>query len=149
MYKLQVDKKTFSCSIGAPFSANGMYAPVARGVLKRTKKYNEWIEKNQPLLEEALLPAKEFPISLKVVVMGGRGFNSMTKNDIDNLKKPLCDLLVRAKIVPDDEKKYISRVEISYLPSPTSGCEPLTFISYEEPEPEIIEWTAPYFWEKE
>lgn len=143
-----MEKKNY-CSIGTPFSANGMYAPVARGVLKKTKKYNDWIKKNQPLLENALLPAKEFPISLKVIVVGGRGFNSMTKNDLDNLKKPLCDLLVRAKIVPDDEKKYISQVEISYLPSPTTKGEPLTHISFEEPEPEIIEWTAPYFWESE
>jgi len=127
-----------------------MYAPVARGVLKRTKKYLQWIETNQPIVERGLDPAQNFPVVVSVTVVGGRGFNAMTKNDVDNLKKPLCDLLVRAKIVPDDEKKYISSVQVNYLPGPSSKGEPLTQIRYEEPESEdSVEWTAPYLWEKE
>lgn len=147
MYKLQVTKKT-SCSIGMPFSANAMYAPVARGQMRRTKKYNMWIEKNQPIIEIGMSPATNFPISVFVKVIGGSGFNSMTKNDVDNLKKPICDLLVRANIIPDDEKKYISHVEIDYLPGPSSKGEPLTLIRYEEPEEEVIEWTAPSIYDK-
>jgi Holliday junction resolvase RusA-like endonuclease len=137
-----MEKKTF-CSIGAPFSANEMYAPVAKGVLVKTKKYKKWIETNLPLLINEMSPANNFPIAVKVIVMAGRGFNSTTKNDIDNLKKPICDLLVRANIIPDDEKKYISKVEINYLPSFALKCEPLTHISYEEPD--IVEWTSSLF----
>jgi len=44
MYKIVMLKK--SCTIEEPFSANKMYAPVARGkMVKSKKKYIDWIEK--------------------------------------------------------------------------------------------------------
>jgi len=132
-----------------PFSANNMYAPVARGVMKRTKKYNNWLETNIPILQKDMDKASLFPLEINVTVVGGRNFNAFTKNDVDNLKKPICDLLVDAGIIPDDRKEFVNHVSVKYLPSPTSKGEPLTLIEYFEPEPEEdIEWTASYPWDK-
>jgi Holliday junction resolvase RusA-like endonuclease len=104
---------------------------------------------NIPLIQKELDKAEVFPVELHVTIVGGRNFNNMTKNDIDNVKKPTCDLLVKAGILPDDEKQYINFVSVKFLPSPTSKGEPLTVIEYIEPEPEEnIEWTAPYPWDK-
>lgn len=125
-------EKRASCSIGKPFSANDMYAPIGRGILRKTKRYNNWIKHNVEIVKSEMDKVDFFPISINVVVIGGRGLNSMTRNDVDNFKKPICDLLVKAGIIPDDEKKYIESVSIKYLPSNSSRGEPLTRITYEE-----------------
>ena len=49
MYKIVMLKK--SCTIEEPFSANKMYAPVARGKMVKSKKYIDWIEKNVVIIK--------------------------------------------------------------------------------------------------
>ena len=137
MYNKAMPKRD-SCSIGKPFSANDMYAPIGRGMLRKTKRYNNWIKQNVEIIKNEMDKVDFFPTSINVVIIGGRGLNSMTRNDVDNFKKPICDLLVKAGIVPDDEKKYIDSVLIKYLPPVSSRGEPLTRISYDEPEQ--VEW---------
>ena len=36
-----------ACMLENPISANQMYAPIARGKMVKSKKYNLWIEKNK------------------------------------------------------------------------------------------------------
>ena len=105
-------KKTF-CSIDNLFSANKMYTPIGRGKLIKSKKYNDWIEKNLPILIENLEPVENFPIEIELVVYSGYDWQS--KNDIDNCIKPTIDLLVKANIIPDDSTRYIKNVNIRHI----------------------------------
>lgn len=104
---------------------------------RKTKKYRDWIAENQPLLEAGLDKAEKFPIVVNVQLMDGREWNS--RADLDGVIKPICDLLVRAQIVPDDQTRYIQDVVVKFLPWPSKKSSVLMTISYEEPE-EASEW---------
>ena len=114
-----------SCVIEETFSANKMYAPIAKGQLVKSKKYNAWIEKHTPILKETMEPAKDFPIDVHILVMAD--WNWKYKNDTDNLIKPIVDLLKRAEIIPDDTTRYVNSVKIRYL---QGFKQPVICISY-------------------
>lgn len=78
---------------------------------------------------EEMSPVDNFPVNIELLVMANHLWRQ--KNDIDNLAKPLIDLLVKAGIVPDDSSRYIENVHIRYLY--ISG-DPLVRISYESVE---------------
>jgi Holliday junction resolvase RusA-like endonuclease len=92
-----------------------MYTPVAYGKLIKSKKYREWIDKNLPIIVESMLPADLFPVDVEILVMAD--MNWKMKHDSDNLIKPIVDLLVRAKIVPNDTTRYVNSVKVRYLQS--------------------------------
>ncbi len=102
-----------SCVIEEPFSANKMYAPIARGQMVKSKKYNAWIEKHTPILKETMEPANQFPIDVDILIMAD--WTWKYKNDTDNLIKPIVDLLKRAEIIPDDTTRYVNSVKVRYL----------------------------------
>lgn len=106
-----------------------MYVPIARGKMVKSKKYNAWIDKNIQIMSEEMAPVKKFPVNIELLVMANHLWRQ--KNDMDNLAKPLIDLLVKAEIVPDDSSRYIENVHIRYLY--ISG-DPLVRISYEPVE---------------
>ena len=114
-----------SCTIQEPFSANKMYAPVARGKMVKSKKYNEWINKNISIIKDTLLPANKFPIEVEILIMAD--YQWKMKCDPDNIVKPIVDLLVRAEIIPDDTSRFIELVKVRYLQGFGS---PVTCISY-------------------
>ena len=114
-----------SCTIQEPFSANKMYAPVARGKMVKSKKYNEWINKNVSIIKDTLVPATQFPIEVEILIMAD--FQWKMKCDPDNIVKPIVDLLVRAEIIPDDTSRFIESVKVRYLQGFGS---PITCISY-------------------
>ena len=114
-----------SCTIQEPFSANKMYAPVARGKMVKSKKYNEWIDKNVSIIKDTLIPATQFPIEVEILIMADSQWKM--KCDPDNIVKPIVDLLVRAEIVPDDTSRFIESVKVRYLQGFGS---PVTCISY-------------------
>ncbi len=118
-----------SCIVNKPFSANNMYVPIARGKMVKSKKYNNWIEKNLPIIIEEMNRPDKFPINIELLVMANHSWRM--RNDIDNLAKPLIDLLVKAEILPDDTSRYVENVNIRYLY--ISG-DPLVRISYESVE---------------
>ncbi len=123
MYKIVMLKK--SCTIQEPFSANKMYAPVARGKMVKSKKYKDWIDKNVQLIKNNLIPANKFPIEIEILIMAD--YQWKMKCDPDNIVKPIVDLLVRAEIVPDDTSRFIESVKVRYLQGFGS---PVTCISY-------------------
>ena len=123
MYKTYMLKK--SCTIEEPFSANKMYAPIARGKMVKSIKYNDWINKNVTKIKDNLLPANKFPIEIEILIMAD--FQWKMKCDPDNIVKPIVDLLVRAEIVPDDTSRFIESVKVRYLQGFGS---PVTCISY-------------------
>ena len=106
-----------------------MYAPIAKGQMVKSKKYNEWIEKHTPILKEKMEPANEFPIDVDILVMAD--WNWKYKNDTDNLIKPLVDLLKRAEIIPDDTTRYVNSVKVRYL---QGFKQPVICISYSTSE---------------
>ncbi len=114
-----------SCTIQEPFSANKMYAPIARGKMVKSKKYNDWIDRNISILRDNLLPANKFPIEVEILVLAD--YQWKMKCDPDNIVKPIVDLLVRAEIVPDDTSRFIESVKVRYLQGFGS---PVTCISY-------------------
>jgi len=114
-----------SCTIQEPFSANKMYAPVAKGKMVKSKKYNDWINNNINTIKENLIPATQFPIEVEILVMAD--YKWKLKCDTDNIIKPIVDLLVRAEIVPDDTSRFIESVKVRYLQGFGS---PVTCISY-------------------
>ena len=114
-----------SCTIQEPFSANKMYVPVALGKMVKSKKYNDWIEKNILIIKDNLLPATQFPIDVEILIMAD--YKWKLKCDADNIIKSLVDLLVRAEIVPDDKTRYINSVKLRYL---QGFGTPTTCISY-------------------
>ena len=114
-----------SCTIQEPFSANKMYAPVARGKMVKSKKYNDWIEKNISIIKENLLPATSYPIEIEILILAD--FQWKLKCDPDNIVKPIVDLLVRAEIIPDDTSRFVESVKVRYLQGFGS---PTTCISY-------------------
>lgn len=118
-----------SCVIEETFSANKMYAPIARGQMVKSKKYNDWIEKHTPILKEKMLPAKVFPIDVEILVMAS--WDWKYKNDTDNLIKPIVDLLKRAEIIPDDTTRYVNSVKVRYL---QGFRQPTICISYDTTE---------------
>ncbi len=115
-----------SCVIEETFSANKMYAPIARGRMVKSKKYINWIEKHTPILKEKMEPAKEFPIDVEILVMADTWWKM--KNDTDNLIKPIVDLLKRANIIPDDTTRYVNSVKVRYL---QGFKQPVICISYD------------------
>jgi Holliday junction resolvase RusA-like endonuclease len=118
-----------SCVIEEPFSANKMYAPIARGQMVKSKKYNDWIEKHTPILKEKMEPANAFPIDVDILIMAD--WNWKYKNDTDNLIKPIVDLLKRANIIPDDTTRYVNSVKVRYL---QGFKQPVICISYSSTE---------------
>ena len=114
-----------SCTIQEPFSANKMYAPVARGKMVKSKKYNDWIEKNISIIKNNLLPATNYPIEIEILILAD--FQWKLKCDPDNIVKPIVDLLVRAEIIPDDTSRFVESVKVRYLQGFGS---PTTCISY-------------------
>ena len=114
-----------SCVIEEPFSANKMYAPIARGQMVKSKKYKDWIEKHTPILKETMEPANSFPIDVDILIMAD--WNWKYNNDSDNLIKPIVDLLKRACIIPDDTTRYVNSVKVRYL---QGFKQPVICISY-------------------
>ena len=115
-----------SCIVHKPFSANNMYVPIARGKMIKSRKYNNWIQKNLPVIVEEMTPPEKFPVNVELLVMANHLWRQ--KHDIDNLAKPLIDLLVKGQIFPDDTSRYVENIHVRYLY--ISG-EPLVRISYE------------------
>lgn len=114
-----------SCTIQEPFSANKMYAPVARGKMVKSKKYNDWIEKNVLIIKDNLLPATNYPIEIEILILADTQWKM--RCDPDNIVKPIVDLLVRAEIIPDDTSRFVESVKVRYLQGFGS---PTTCISY-------------------
>lgn len=126
--------KRRSCPINRPFQANQMYGVTKKGTLAKTTKYRNWISENQPLLEQGMDKAERFPVVIKIMLMDGREWSN--KADLDNIVKPICDLMVRAQIIPDDQIKYVQNVEVKFMPWHTKKSSVFINISYEEPEEE-------------
>lgn len=99
-------------TIGAPFSANQMYTPSVKYGMVKSRKYKAWINHNITQFESLNKPTK-FPVEIEICVFGGRGFGKTA--DVDNIIKPIGDLLVKAQILPDDNHNYVERYNVRFM----------------------------------
>ena len=118
-------------TIGAPFSANQMYSPSIKYGMVKSKKYRKWIEHNITQFQ-TISPPISFPVEIDICVFGGRGFGQ--RSDVDNIVKPIGDLLVKAKILPDDNYKYVNKYTVRFMDSWHQKGEATTVITIIEPE---------------
>jgi Holliday junction resolvase RusA-like endonuclease len=112
-----------------------MYTPSKKFGLVKSAKYRR-IETNIPKIQSQMEPAIKFPVEIEIKVVEGYGFTD--KSDIDNCGKAVVDALVRANIIPDDNIKYVVRVEEKFIPFWNKKSESITHITYYEPEEENI-----------
>ena len=117
--------------IGAPFSANNMYVPSAKFGMVKSKKYKKWIEINLEKIKHNDKIAN-FPVDIEICVFGGRGFGK--KADVDNIIKPIGDLLVKANIIPDDNHNFIRRYDVRFMDFWHQKGESTTVITIIQPE---------------
>lgn len=87
-----------------PPSVNNLFFNRAKGRTK-TAKYDKWIHDAGIMLNAA----RERPVTSPVRVSIYVG-ECNSQRDLDNLSKPILDLLVRHKIIPDDNIKHVYEV---------------------------------------
>ena len=126
---------SFSCSLPYPPSANTMYIVNRQGRRFASKNYREWkasaLERSGKHDPPVFGPEERLHLEIRVFPPDRR------KRDLDNLTKPIQDLLETAGVFPDDcmvdrialfrirpgeessgEKKGTVEVSVSPLPSP-------------------------------
>ena len=90
-------------TLSTPPSANETYAPIGRGRMPRTAKYNQWIGAwiNAGLMNLLRLP-QHTPAWVRIEARLTR------QRDLDNCVKPTLDLLRRIAVISDD--RFIDRI---------------------------------------
>ena len=107
-----------------------MYTPSKKYGMVKSTAYRKWIEKTVPLIRDGLDFPEKYPIEIEITVFCGRGFAE--KSDIDNVIKSAVDSLVKAKIIPDDNIKYVTKCSARFMDFWTRKSEAYTVISYIE-----------------
>lgn len=110
------DSPDRSLELPLPPSANRMFRVArtrrGRGRLVKSRDYKAWLALAGPLLRVGLeRPA--LPARVSFVVWGGDGWSR--NRDVDNLVKPLVDALVVARLLPDDNSRYLHEIRIRFI----------------------------------
>lgn len=96
-----------------PPSLNNCFENLPRGGRKTTQRYRDWICEALWMLQSQK-PAKHLS---GVSVTIGFVAPDKRKRDVDNLLKPVLDLLVTGQVIKDDSNKYVMSVTGKWLPS--------------------------------
>lgn len=75
-------------------------------------KYAAWIGVNSLTISRSVKPFAK-SVSITIRVYGGKGWR--TNRDIDNILKPVLDLLVRKQVIIDDNCQVVTKVCAIYL----------------------------------
>ena len=78
---------------------------------KMKKENEEWVIAN--VIPQHVRPPKNFPIKVKI-----RWYERDERRDVDNITfavKFILDAFVRLSILPDDSRKYVSKIEHEVL----------------------------------
>jgi Holliday junction resolvase RusA-like endonuclease len=81
---------------------------VSGGIARNTARYVEHSAHLQALFRlahEHAEPPEEWPVSVTIYLAAGSG-------DVDNCSKTVLDAMVKAGVLPDDTRKYVSRLII-------------------------------------
>lgn len=98
----------------------------------KSYRYVKWIKAN--LFTVGKLPQVKAPVEIIITAVTGKGWRS--NRDIDNLAKPLIDLLKHSKIIEDDNSRIVKRIVIqtqAALPNRTACvCVKISHLSQAE-----------------
>lgn len=89
-------------------SVNASTFNLKNGGRAKTKAYSAWLKES--LLELMAQRARpvETPVSISLDIP------ETSRLDVDNPIKQVCDLLVKAKIIPDDNKRFVRSVSATF-----------------------------------
>ena len=100
--------------MSVPPSANDSFVPIARGRMVRSKSYTRWIQAWLPLgMQDIERLPKHAPAWVRIEAALTR------RRDLDNVCKPIIDLLQRMAAIPDD--RYIDELSASRSDELPSG----------------------------
>ena len=98
--------------IPVPPSANAMYRPAKGRHIVKSQVYKDWLEAHKYEVRARFKPVSEkVPVRVSLIVNVGR------QRDLDNLVKPICDLLQYSGVLPDDrwvDEITMNRVDDAY-----------------------------------
>ena len=107
------------CVLPLPPSANHCYRSY-RGRVIKSKKYQNW------QMVAALMAGRpeqlEGAVKITIVVAPGKKWNHC--RDLDNLIKPIIDLVKCTGVIPDDNSKIVKEINITFGPvnEAINGC---------------------------
>lgn len=94
-----------------PPSANDLWEGTGKAC-SRTAAYNAWREKHRDDVRKTFAWVRP-PIATFITIFGGNGF--ILSRDADNCQKPVQDLLVYARVIPDDTVAYVKEFGGRYV----------------------------------
>jgi Holliday junction resolvase RusA-like endonuclease len=112
------------CELLPPPSTNNLYLTTRSGKRVKTPEYREWLEDAVPKVEK-LKPPTKFPTGVVWLLKGK--WNE--RRDGGNTEKAILDSMVDAKVIPDDNLKYVNGERWVYEPS---GEPPTVVVMFEE-----------------
>lgn len=104
--------------IPIPPSTNNLFMTVKiKGAMRRikTNEYRAWIERAAWQVHSQVGSGTiQSPVEVTLTITGGKGFNR--QRDLDNLLKPVLDLLVASRVIQGDNVNHVVKVSAHYLP---------------------------------
>lgn len=96
-----------------PISTNHLFRNVEKVGRVATAGYKAWQRDAQSRLQaQRPLPQFAKPVSITVFV-GEKGVGDM---DSDNTAKAMLDALVKAKVIPDDNRRWVRSIRVMWTP---------------------------------
>lgn len=101
-----------------PPSANHIHA-YAKGRVRRSKNYEIWLTQCRYLLGRpgAVLGV----VTIEIVVRGGKGWRA--NRDLDNIIKPILDLLRHLGVIEEDNTGIVHGIKIVFEPAVDKAAE--------------------------
>ena len=108
-------------AVPVPPSTNAIWRAVrsaGRTKVVKSKAYKGWME-SAVLLLRIGLPAARSPVAVRILIVGGKGWEP--GRDVDNVCKAVLDAVKLAGRVPDDDCERVPDVYASYRPPARPG----------------------------
>jgi crossover junction endodeoxyribonuclease RusA len=96
-----------------PPSVNHIFRATRRGTVYRSKKYVQWHQAAELMAKETKkgkVPAPPYAVTMNII--GGSGWRK--DRDLDNIWKPVLDLLQHLHIIAEDNCQHITSLLVTY-----------------------------------
>lgn len=124
-------RSTVTVEVPIPPSTNHLWRVVrhqrgrraGQATVAKSRQYSSWLEVAVMLLRLGL-PRMAGAVGVTVTIRGGEGWD-VSRRDLDNTIKAVCDALVHAGRIPDDTTRFVTRIELRYTPTEPgrqAGC---------------------------
>lgn len=100
-------------AINLPFppSANGLFMNIHRKGRVKTPAYREWLEEAGWMMKSQPVKPFDCPVEIQAIVCAP----DKRRRDLDNLWKPILDLLTAHKVIADDSFDCVRALYISWV----------------------------------